>query len=205
MPGTTWPVIGSPPDSSWSLVLTPVLMPPKTIFDTSTAIRLHSPSRSPPDASCAPFPTRSRQRSSSQCRSGRFDASPRRATPKGHNLHLPRSSTIDQGLLPTHRPLPFARVAHARSGSWPPWVPARVRPAGRSAAPARLRPARGNGTSPAHRRLMPTPGLCRVVWVAAGEAGERGRARGIIGALVGRDRRCPGSDVVSGPGEDHDC
>src|SRR5205807_2447008 len=28
----------------------------------------------------------------SQCRSGRFDASPRRATPKGHNLHLPRSS-----------------------------------------------------------------------------------------------------------------
>jgi hypothetical protein len=95
MPGTTWPVTGSPPDLSWSLVLAPVLMPSKTSFDTSTAIRLRSPSRSPPDASCAPFPTRSRQRSSTQCRSGRFDASPRRATPKGHNLHLPRSSTID--------------------------------------------------------------------------------------------------------------
>jgi len=28
MPGTTWPVTGSPPDLSWSLVLTPVSMPP---------------------------------------------------------------------------------------------------------------------------------------------------------------------------------
>ena len=54
-------------------------------------------------------------------------------------------------------------------------------------------------------RLMPTAGLCRVGGVAAGEAGERGRARGIIGALVGRDRRCPGLDVVSRPGEDRDC
>jgi len=27
MPGTTWPVTGSPPDSSWSLVHTPVSMP----------------------------------------------------------------------------------------------------------------------------------------------------------------------------------
>ena len=51
MPGTTWPVTGSPPDLSWSLVLTPVSMPPETNFDTSTAIRLRSPSRSPPDAS----------------------------------------------------------------------------------------------------------------------------------------------------------
>ena len=64
MPGTAWPVTGSPPDSSWNLVLALVLMPPETNFDTSTAIRLRSPSRSPPDASCAPFPTRSRQRSS---------------------------------------------------------------------------------------------------------------------------------------------
>ena len=34
MPGTTWPVTGSPPESSWNLVLTPVLMPPETNFDT---------------------------------------------------------------------------------------------------------------------------------------------------------------------------
>ena len=37
---------------------------------------------------------------------------------------------------------------------------------------------------------MPTAGLCRVVWVAAGEAGERGCARGIIRVVVG------GSEVV---------
>jgi hypothetical protein len=70
MPGTDWPVTGYPPDSSWNLVLAPVSMPPKTSFDTSTAIRLRSPSRSPPDASCAPFPTRSRQRSSANAAVG---------------------------------------------------------------------------------------------------------------------------------------
>src|SRR6266480_4877775 len=84
LPGTAWPVTGSPPDSSWSLVLAPVLMPPKTNFDTSTAIRLRSPSRSPPDASCAPFPTRSRQRSSANAAVGGLTPLPeerrRRAT-----------------------------------------------------------------------------------------------------------------------------
>src|SRR4051794_22089082 len=39
-------------------------------------------------------------------------------------------------------------------------------------------------------RLMPTAGLCRVGGVSAGEAGERGRARGIIRVVVG------GSEVV---------
>ena len=84
MPGTAWPVTGSPPDSSWNLVLAPVLMPPETNFDTSTAIRLRSPSRSPPDASCAPFPTRSRQRSSANAAVGGLTPLPeerrRRAT-----------------------------------------------------------------------------------------------------------------------------
>ena len=84
MPGTAWPVTGSPPDSSWNLVLVPVLMPPETNFDTSTAIRLRSPSRSPPDASCAPFPTRSRQRSSANAAVGGLTPLPeerrRRAT-----------------------------------------------------------------------------------------------------------------------------
>ena len=64
MPGTAWPVAGYPPDSSWSLVRAPVLMPSQTNFDTSIAIRLRSPSRSPPDASGAPFPHRSPRRSS---------------------------------------------------------------------------------------------------------------------------------------------
>ena len=84
MPGTAWPVTGSPPDSSWNLVLAPVLMPPETNFDTSTAIRLRSPSRSPPDASCAPFPTRSRHRSSANAAVGGLTPLPeerrRRAT-----------------------------------------------------------------------------------------------------------------------------
>ncbi len=84
MPGTAWPVTGSPPDSSWNLVLAPVLMPPETNFDTSTAIRLRSPSRSPPDASRAPFPTRSRQRSSANAAVGGLTPLPeerrRRAT-----------------------------------------------------------------------------------------------------------------------------
>src|SRR5262249_37007734 len=61
-----------------------VLMPPETNFDTSTAIRLRSPSRSPPDASCAPFPTRSRQRSSANAAVGGLTPLPeerrRRAT-----------------------------------------------------------------------------------------------------------------------------
>ena len=65
-------------------MLTPVLMPPKTNFDTSAAIRLRSPSRSPPDASCAPFPTRSRQRSSANAAVGGLTPLPeerrRRAT-----------------------------------------------------------------------------------------------------------------------------
>jgi hypothetical protein len=84
MPGTAWPVTGSPPDLSWSLVPAPVSMPPKTNFDTSAAIRLRSPSRSPPDASCAPFPTRSRQRSSANAAVGGLtplpEERPRRAT-----------------------------------------------------------------------------------------------------------------------------
>src|SRR5262249_1107729 len=84
MPGTAWPVTRSPPDSSWNLVLAPVLMPPETNFDTSTAIRLRSPSRSLPDASRAPFPTRSRQRSSANAAVGGLTPLPeerrRRAT-----------------------------------------------------------------------------------------------------------------------------
>jgi len=55
MPGTVWPVTGYPPDLSWDLVRAPVLIPTQTNFDTSAAIRLRSPSRSPPDACCDAF------------------------------------------------------------------------------------------------------------------------------------------------------
>lgn len=39
------------------------------------------------------FPHRSPRQSSANAACGRFRASPRRAAPKGHNLHLPRSTT----------------------------------------------------------------------------------------------------------------
>ena len=61
-------------------------------FDTSAAIRLRSPSWSPPDASTAPCPHRSPRTAFSRRSMRRFEASPHRATPKGHNLHLPRST-----------------------------------------------------------------------------------------------------------------
>src|SRR5437763_4304780 len=41
-----------------------------------------------------------------------FDASPRRATPKGHDLHHPHSTTSGS---PTYIRLPSALVAHSRS------------------------------------------------------------------------------------------
>jgi hypothetical protein len=88
MPGTAWPVTGYPPDSSWNLVHAPVLMPSKTNFDTSIAIRLRSPSRSPPDASRAPFSSSLTTMVFSQRSTRRFDATPRRATPKGHQSFI---------------------------------------------------------------------------------------------------------------------
>jgi len=74
-------------------------------FDTSTANRLRSPSRSPPDASCAPFPhrsPRSRHRSRSMWW---FEASPRRATPKGRQSFISCTAPHQQA-LPTSSPLP---------------------------------------------------------------------------------------------------
>ncbi len=129
MPGTAWPVTGFPPDSSWNLVLAPVLMPPETNFDTSTAIRLRSPSRSPPDASRAPFPTRSRQRSSANAAVGGLTPLPeeRRRRATTFIFHAAAQSTEVSYL---HHNLPLARVAHTRSWSWPGAAAARPPPSG---------------------------------------------------------------------------
>jgi hypothetical protein len=62
-PDTTWPISGHPPGSSRRLLTSPVSMS-FLRFDASSADRLRSPSRSPPDASRAPFPHRSPRRSS---------------------------------------------------------------------------------------------------------------------------------------------
>ena len=172
MPGTALPVTGSPPDSSWNLMLAPVLMPPETNFDTSTAIRLRSPSRSPPDASRAPFPTRSRQRSSANAAVGGVTPLPeeRRRRATTFIFHAAAHQLRSPTYIPTS---PSARVAHARSGSWPPSAPGRGQPARPSGAPAPVRPGCGTGTSRPGRRLMPRSGLCRGGWRIAWPAWRR--------------------------------
>ncbi len=55
-------------------------------LDTSTAIHSRSPSWSPPDTSTAPSPHRSPPRPHDQRSMRRFEASPRRATPKGQTF-----------------------------------------------------------------------------------------------------------------------
>jgi hypothetical protein len=72
-------------------------------LDTSSAIHFRSPSRSPPDTSPVPFPHRSPPRPHDRRSMRRFEASPRRATPKGQP-----SSAAQHRLrprLPTHRDL----------------------------------------------------------------------------------------------------
>ena len=72
-------------------------------LDTSTAIHSRSPSWSPPDASTAPSPHRSPPRPHDRRSMRRFEASPRRATPKGQ----PSSATQHRlrPRSPTHRNL----------------------------------------------------------------------------------------------------
>ena len=85
MPDTAWPVNGLPPGSSRIHLTDPVLMS-AACFDTSSAVRSRSPSRSPPDAfSCAFSPTLTTT-VFSQRSLRRFDITPRRATPKGQTF-----------------------------------------------------------------------------------------------------------------------
>ena len=72
-------------------------------LDTSSAIHSRSPSWSPPDTSRVPFPHRSPPRPHDRRSMRRFEASPRRATPKGQP-----SSAAQHRLRPrppTHRDL----------------------------------------------------------------------------------------------------
>jgi hypothetical protein len=76
-------------------------------FDTSAAIRLRSPSRSPPDASRAPFPHRS-PRSRFRSRSmWRFEVSPRRATPKGQQSFISCTARLPEALPTSTLPSAF--------------------------------------------------------------------------------------------------
>ena len=92
---------------------------PSTGLDTSSAVRLRSPSRSPPDAinravSSSLTTTVINQRSMRW-----FDASPRRATPKGHQSFISR--TAPQSITP----LPQA-TSHARGTPQFPRVPSLI-------------------------------------------------------------------------------
>jgi hypothetical protein len=83
-------------------------------FDTSAAIRLRSPSRSPPDASRAPFPhrsPRSRHRSRSMWR---FGASPAGRLRRADNPSSPAQHRVSKLYL--HRtPLPRSRHTPRRT------------------------------------------------------------------------------------------
>ena len=75
-------------------------------FDTSATIRLHSPSRSPPDASHDAFSSSLTTTVFSQRSMRRLEASLRRATPKGHETFISRTAP-HQGLSPTSALLAF--------------------------------------------------------------------------------------------------
>src|SRR5918998_2177975 len=93
MPNTTWPVSGHPPDSSRNTPHAPVSMSPvsvTTLHQRFACARLPDPYLTPYNGA---FSSSLTTTVFSQRSMRRFDASPRRATPKGHNLHLPRSTT----------------------------------------------------------------------------------------------------------------
>src|SRR5918997_2138020 len=92
MPDPAWPVSGPPPDSSRNTPHAPVSMSPvsvTTLHQRFACARLPDPYLT---HTCA-FSSSLTTTVFSQRSMRRFDASPRRATPKGHNLHLPRSTT----------------------------------------------------------------------------------------------------------------
>jgi hypothetical protein len=93
MPDTAWPVSGHPPDLSRNTPHAPVSMSPvsvTTLHQRFACARLPDPYLTPHNGAFSSSLTTTvfNQRSMR-----RFDASPRRATPKGHTLHLPRSTT----------------------------------------------------------------------------------------------------------------
>ena len=101
MPDTAWPINGHPPGSSRSTrPNTPVLMP--SVFVTTrqqrfACARLPDPHLTPHRM---PFPRSLTTTVFSQRSTRRFEASPRRAAPKGQFLHLP-NSIINHESTPT--------------------------------------------------------------------------------------------------------
>ena len=118
-PDTTWPVNGHPPGSSRAGDIGPVLMPSKQLRRFTSDPRYHGDcapsSRSPPDASCAPFPHRSPRRSSANAACGGLQPPTagrlRRAKPSS-----PAQHHVQKLYLQTELPSMF--VAHVGSQNW---------------------------------------------------------------------------------------
>ena len=116
MPDTTWPVSGHPPGSSRAFLLRPGFDATYLSYDTSTAIPHGdcAPSfRSPPDASRAPFSTSLTTTVFSQRSMWWFEASHRRATPKGQTFISCTAPHQESPYLQTELPSTF--VAHVGS------------------------------------------------------------------------------------------
>src|ERR1022692_3762865 len=73
-------------------------------LDTSAAVRLSSPSRSPPDAIMRAFSSSLTTTVFSQRSMRRLDASPRRATPKGHQSFISRTAPQSVTRYPSDLP-----------------------------------------------------------------------------------------------------
>jgi hypothetical protein len=122
MPDTTWPVSGLPPDSSQSPNDAPVSMSPDCITTRPqrfACARLPDPHLTP---YMTPFPHRSPRTAFSRRSMWRFEASLRRATPKGQTFIF---RTAPRSTMTTYRSPPPAFVAHHRmqlrafAGAWP--------------------------------------------------------------------------------------
>ena len=99
MPDTAWPINGHPPDLSRDSGHTPVSMSSETLSTRQqrfTCVRLPDPYLTP---LTTPFPHRSLQRSSTQCSMRWFEASPRRAAPKGHKSFIFRTAPFPEAVL----------------------------------------------------------------------------------------------------------
>ena len=121
MPDTTWPIGGHPPGSSRDRIDTPVPMSSLT-FDTSTAIRLRSPSRSPPDTLTGAFSSSFTTTVFSQRSTRWFGTSRRRAVPKGHTF-ISHTAPHQEPRLHDQAPL-SAFVAHQEFWNHPARPPA---------------------------------------------------------------------------------
>jgi len=113
MPGTAWPVIGYlPGPAPAARDMATVSMPLHFRNDTSTAVRVHSSSWSPPDTSRAPFPHRSPRRSSANAACGGLKPPPEGQLRRA-NLHLSHSTDSQRSHLlmktSTHRSWHTAR------------------------------------------------------------------------------------------------